>query len=378
MRSPSLPCSRRAVCVISRAESTRSGRLHFYLLSTPHAPSSGGPSGPHTRSCTGGRGRTAAACCTGGPTSTPMARASGSTWVRPRWADASPTGCSPIPSSCPPAIPTTSRCCAAPRATTASWTSRWSRTSRSFPVASPIPVSWRRDRRISSARWSGAGARSYPYGAATPGAIARTAPRPPRRSSRATARPSWLPGPRSCSRCGTKRPSRATAARPTGSSDVVQVPHGAARRLAHDGREWPAVDLPDGSALVLARDVPALGYLALTESERAANPPRDDGPALEAQAGSFHVVLDPASGAIRSLTTGDRVERVRPAGGPGGPGGPGAGGGLNQLLYVQGGARRGPWAGRGRRRLQHRPHLTVRQPRLTSARRLRPPRNGAR
>src|SRR5439155_7606659 len=110
-------------------------------------------------------------------------------------------------------------------------------------------------------------------------------------------------------------------------SDVVRVPDGAARRLAHDGREWPAVDLPDGSALVVARDVPALGYVALTESERAANPPRDDGAALEAQAGSFHVVLDPASGAIRSLTTGHGAERVRPAGWSG----------LDQLVYLQGG-----------------------------------------
>ena len=153
-------------------------------------------------------------------------------------------------------------------------------------------------------------------------------------------------------------------------SDVVQVPHGAARRLAHDGREWPAVDLPDGSALVLARDVPALGYLALTESERAANPPRDDGPALEAQAGSFHVVLDPASGAIRSLTTGDRVERVRPAGWPGG--------GLNQLLYVQGGAHSALWTGRARDELRTAPDLTVSQAELVSARRERLPGIGAR
>src|SRR5207253_3196720 len=72
-------------------------------------------------------------------------------------------------------------------------------------------------------------------------------------------------------------------------SDVGRVPNGAARRLVHEGREWPTVDLPDGSALVVARDVPALGYLALTESERAANPPRDEGATLEAQAGGFHV-----------------------------------------------------------------------------------------
>src|SRR5438034_3904476 len=127
-------------------------------------------------------------------------------------------------------------------------------------------------------------------------------------------------------------------------SEVVHVPKGAAGRLPHGGREWPAVDLPDGSALALARDVPALGYVALAESERPPNPPRDDGAALEAQAGAFHVVLDPASGAIRSLTTGDRVERVRPAGWPGG--------GLNQLLYVQGGAHSALWTGRARDELR--------------------------
>src|SRR5881296_3645886 len=72
-------------------------------------------------------------------------------------------------------------------------------------------------------------------------------------------------------------------------SDVVRIPGGSTRRLTVDGRDWPAVDLPDGSALVIARDVPALGYVAVAEGERPANPPRDEGAALEAQAGSFHV-----------------------------------------------------------------------------------------
>ena len=151
-------------------------------------------------------------------------------------------------------------------------------------------------------------------------------------------------------------------------SDVVQVPNGAARRLVQDGREWPAVDLPDGSALVVARDVPALGYLALVESARAANPPRDDGAALEAQAGGFHVVLDPASGAIRSLTTGDGVERVRPA----------AWSGLNQLIYVQGGAHSALWTGQARDELRTAPDLTLHQAELVSARRERLPGIGAR
>src|SRR5207245_9188211 len=93
-------------------------------------------------------------------------------------------------------------------------------------------------------------------------------------------------------------------------SDVLRVPNGAGRRLVHDGRDWPAVDLPDGSALVVARDVPALGYVALAESERAANPPREDGTALEAQAGRVPVGLDPASGAPRSLPAGGGKGRV--------------------------------------------------------------------
>src|SRR5213594_2150075 len=66
---------------------------------------------------------------------------------------------------------------------------------------------------------------------------------------------------------GLLRIGRATAAGPgrlvfNASSwprtDVVRLPGGAGRRLVSDGREWPAVDLPDGSALVMARDVPAL------------------------------------------------------------------------------------------------------------------------
>src|SRR2546425_732837 len=151
-------------------------------------------------------------------------------------------------------------------------------------------------------------------------------------------------------------------------SDVVRVPHGAARRLVQDGREWPAVDLPDGSALVVARDVPALGYLVLAESERATNPPRDDGATLEAQAGGFHVVLDPASGAIRSLTTGNGVERVRPAGWSG----------LNQLVYVEGGAHSALWTSGARDELRAPPDLALHPAVLVSARRERLPGIGAR
>src|SRR5437763_593091 len=116
-------------------------------------------------------------------------------------------------------------------------------------------------------------------------------------------------------------------------SDVLHVPDGAGRRLGVEGHDWPAVDLPDGSALVVAREVPALGYVVVAESERASNPPQDDGTTLEAQAGTYHVVLDPASGAIRSPTAGDGKERVRP----------GAWSGVTQLVYVQGGAHSALW-----------------------------------
>lgn len=151
-------------------------------------------------------------------------------------------------------------------------------------------------------------------------------------------------------------------------SDVVRVPGGSGRQLSQDGRAWPAVDLPDGSALVVARDVPALGYLVLAEGGRPTNPPQDDGAALEAQAGSFHVVLDPASGAIRSLTTGDGRERVRPDDWKG----------LNQLLYVEGGAHSALWTGPARDELRGAPDLTVSQAGLASVRRERLPGIGTR
>jgi len=151
-------------------------------------------------------------------------------------------------------------------------------------------------------------------------------------------------------------------------TDVVRVPDAAGRRFSADGRDWPAVDLPDGSALVVARDVPALGYVALAESDRAANPPRDDGAALEAQAGKFHVVLDPASGAIRSLTAGDGKERVRPTGWSG----------LNQLVYVRGGSHSALWTDRSRDYLRTAPDLAVSQAELVAARRERLPGIGVR
>lgn len=151
-------------------------------------------------------------------------------------------------------------------------------------------------------------------------------------------------------------------------SDVVIVPGGAGRRLVADGREWPAVDLPDGSALVVARDVPPLGYVAATEREGPANALRDDGEALDAQAGVFRVVLDPGSGAIRSLMGGDGKERVRPE--------PWTG--LNALVYATGGARTSLWTDAAREHLATRPELTVVTARLDTCRRQRLPGVGVR
>ena len=151
-------------------------------------------------------------------------------------------------------------------------------------------------------------------------------------------------------------------------SDVLHLPDGAGRRLRVDDRDWPAVDLPDGSALVLARDVPPLGYVVPAERTGAPNPPLDEGAALEAQAGSFHVVLDPASGAIRSLTTGDGKERVRP----------GAWSGLNQLVYVRGGAHSALWTEPTPDGLAIAPDLAQSQAELASTRRERLPGIGVR
>src|SRR5207245_1246008 len=132
--------------------------------------------------------------------------------------------------------------------------------------------------------------------------------------------------------------------------------------------ELPAVDFPDGSALVLVRDVPALGYLALAEGERPQRPAADDGAALDAQAGSFHLALDSATGAIRSLTGGDGKERVNP----------GAWSGLNQLVYVRGGARSALWTDESRDHLKAPPELAVAQAQLIAARRERLPGIGVR
>jgi len=80
------------------------------------------------------------------------------------------------------------------------------------------------------------------------------------------------------------------------------------------------------------------------------------------------VVLDPATGAIRSLTGGDGKERVRAT----------AWAGLNQLVYVRGGAHSALWTAWARDELRTPPALTVNQAALVAARRERLPGIGAR
>lgn len=151
-------------------------------------------------------------------------------------------------------------------------------------------------------------------------------------------------------------------------SDVVRVPGGAGKSLAFDGRELPSVDLPDGAALMVIRDVPPLGYLALAETDRPPTLPTDDGPALEVAAGGIRVSLDPATGALRSWTGADGKERVKPS----------AWSGLNQLVYARGGLRSALWTGWDRQDLGRPAELALAQAELVAARRERLPSIGAR
>src|SRR5207237_1102264 len=198
----------------------------------------------------------------------------------------------------------------------------------------------------------------------------RLLPRGRRGLHRARARP--LPR-------GPARRPRGRAAGPVGRADRAR----GRRRVRADrapGRAAPSdvarpavvrgahVGSGDGRARVVAAEVPARGYGARAEGERAANPPLNEGATLEAQAGRFHVVLDPASGAIRSLTTGDGKERVRPAGWSG----------LNQLVYVRGGAHSALWTDAAPDALRAAADLTLSQAELDSARRERLPGIGVR
>jgi hypothetical protein len=151
-------------------------------------------------------------------------------------------------------------------------------------------------------------------------------------------------------------------------TDVARVPGGAAKSLAYEGRELASVDLEDGDALVLFREVPPLGYLSCTETDRDARPPTADGEAVEATAGGFTVKLDPASGAIRSLTGADGKERVKSS----------EWSGLNQLVYARGGERSALWTTGDRDDLKNPPQLEITQTRLVRCRRERLPGIGVR
>ena len=109
-------------------------------------------------------------------------------------------------------------------------------------------------------------------------------------------------------------------------TDVARIAGGAGKTFAHEGQEIRSVDLEDGDALALFRDVPPVGYLALSESDREPRLPADEGEALDASTGGFAIQLDAASGAIKSLTGPDGKERVKPSDWSG----------LNQFIYAKG------------------------------------------
>jgi hypothetical protein len=151
-------------------------------------------------------------------------------------------------------------------------------------------------------------------------------------------------------------------------TDVVRIPGGAGKIFSHGGRELPGVDSGDGSCFVVVRDVPALGYLALIERERAPLMAADEGTALEAEAGGFRARLDPRTGAIASLSGPDRRERVKP----------GSWSGLNHLVYVTGGAHSSMWTSTDGRDLRNAAALETASAELVSARRERLPGIGVR
>src|SRR5437867_11385299 len=151
-------------------------------------------------------------------------------------------------------------------------------------------------------------------------------------------------------------------------TDVVRVPGGGGKSLSTDGRELASVDLENGDALVLFREVPPLGYLALTEADREARPPAADGEALDAKAGGFTVQIDQATGAIRSLTGPDGKERVKPSDWSG----------LNQLVYARGGDHSAMWTSGNRDELKNPPQLELTQTKFVRCRRERLPGIGVR
>jgi len=151
-------------------------------------------------------------------------------------------------------------------------------------------------------------------------------------------------------------------------TDLARFPGAAGRAFSFNGQPLPAVDTPEGDTLVLVSDVPALGYLALKETERPLALPVDDGDALEASAGGFTIRLDPTTGAIASLMGPDGKERVKAS--------PWAG--LNQLIYVTGGDDSALGTSWDRRRLTNAPQLNLQLAARTSSHRIRLPGIGVR
>ena len=151
-------------------------------------------------------------------------------------------------------------------------------------------------------------------------------------------------------------------------SDVARVPGGAGKSLSYDGREFPSVDLDDGDSLVLFREVPPLGYLAVTEGDRERRAPSGDGEALDATAGGFSVRIDPATGAVRSFSGPDGKERVKPS----------QWSGLNQLVYALGGEHSALWTSGDRNDLKNPPQLSITQAKFVKCRREKLPGIGVR
>ena len=151
-------------------------------------------------------------------------------------------------------------------------------------------------------------------------------------------------------------------------TDIARVPAGAGKSCTYEGREFPSVDLDDGDALVLFREVPPLGYLAMTEGDRERRAPSSDGEVLEATAGGFSVRIDPATGAIRSFSGPDGKERVKPS----------QWSGLNQLVYALGGEHSALWTSGDRNDLKNPPQLSITQAKFVKCRREKLPGIGVR
>ena len=129
------------------------------------------------------------------------------------------------------------------------------------------------------------------------------------------------------------------------------------------------MDLPDGDALAVVRDIPALGYLRphRDRSRRRAPRPTRDRRSKPPPGGSGSRI-DPGTGAIASLTGPDGKERVNPS----------SWSGLNQLVYVTGGDATALWTSGDRHTVAATPSLTLNQATLVSARRERLPGIGVR